>query len=123
MAEANEENPPGRLLFTDFDASGKGRPVAELHDLQASQPQPALLDPTVLSLEELASSLGLDFEDDGEPSAEPEQSFAPDDTLEEDAPDQPQDSDDPTEIELDVPPSLTTPFADIVPPPLPDDFA
>ncbi len=124
MAETNEENPPGRLLFTDFDASGKGRPVAELHDLQTSQAQPALLDPTVLSLEELASSLGLDFEDDGEPAAEPEQTFAPDDSLEEDAPDTPeQGSDDGTEIDLDLPSPATSPFADIVVPPLPDSFA
>ncbi len=67
MAETKGDKRAGRMLFTDFDASGKGRPVAALDDVlfpDGARPGsfPGRPLPTI---EELAASLGLDFEDDG----------------------------------------------------------
>ena len=67
MAESHDENPHGRLLFTDFDASDKGRPVAVFGDLVPPADVPALHIPDALSLEHFASTLDLDFEDDTDP--------------------------------------------------------
>lgn len=54
------DNPSGRMLFTEFDVSDKGRPVAVL---PPGQP-PGFIPGPLHSITELASSLDFGFEDD-----------------------------------------------------------
>lgn len=68
MATRRESGSGGRMLFTDFDASDKGRPHAAIPDPDPADgedaPERGGWDHPPQTLEELASSLDLDFEDD-----------------------------------------------------------
>ncbi len=63
MSKERETGQGGRLLFTDFDATAKGRPAAA-RDGGASPV--GILETRLPTLEEVAGSLGITFEDDGE---------------------------------------------------------
>lgn len=62
MAE-RRGNPTGRMLFTDFDASDKGRPSTPARENSGSSVG-GFLNTPIPTIEQLASSLELDFEDD-----------------------------------------------------------
>ena len=52
------------MYFTDFDASDKGRPASTAYDLDSGADDQDFLGVPFPSIEDLASSLDLDFEDD-----------------------------------------------------------
>lgn len=64
MADKRENNPAGRMLFTDFDASEKGRPETAAVAASSGGRTADFLNRPIPTIEELASSLELDFEDD-----------------------------------------------------------
>ncbi len=74
MAE-QYDNQPGRMLFTDFDVSDKGRPVSVLAD---DEPDGNAAAQPLQSIEQLAASIELNFEDDedGPASAPPARNAA-----------------------------------------------